>query len=91
MSAEASPRPWLLGKGYEQQEPGVYITDGAGRVIYADGEHKDGDPGENLSWENARLIVEAVNAYTEDQKRPPPGHNYDCGCRYCTRMSEKRS
>ena len=63
MIEATSPRPWKIGKGYEQQEPGFYIQDAKGQIVYADGEHKDGDPGENLSEANLKLIVEAVNAY----------------------------
>lgn len=55
-----SPRPWRLGRGYEQQTPGTYIASAEGGIVYADDE--DALVGENLSVADAELVVRAVNA-----------------------------
>jgi hypothetical protein len=45
---------WKVGTEWEQDDPGVYIADDAGAIVYADGDHP-------LSERNARLLVDAFN------------------------------
>lgn len=45
---------WKMGKGYEQEEPGCYIADDKGRIVYS-----SDTP---LTPEDMERIVEAVNA-----------------------------
>lgn len=52
---------WKSLRSWEQQDPGVYIVDGDGRVIYADSD----SPEVNLSPTHADYIVDAINEVTE--------------------------
>lgn len=69
-NAKASPRPWSVGLGWEQMDPGVYIADAKGGIVYAPGDESDPtNPATaddvQLSEANARLLVDAVNAHDE--------------------------
>lgn len=55
MSSKHTPLPWRLGLGYEQSEPGVYITGANGLIVASD----DTEP----SQEDAALIVRACNSH----------------------------
>lgn len=50
--------PWKVGTGYEQLDPGIYISDDAGNIVLAPCGDSVCEP---LTMETARLIVQGVN------------------------------
>jgi hypothetical protein len=58
LTSKASPLPWKLGEGYEQDFPGLYLTDNNGVVIHSEDVI--------LSRDNLELILAAVNNLSED-------------------------
>jgi hypothetical protein len=55
------PAPWRFGYGYEQTEPGGYIADGRGHIVYADGSHERGDACEPFELDALETLVWLVN------------------------------
>lgn len=50
------PLPWGVGKGYEQQDPGIFIQDANGLIVYAEGDVP-------MTVELAVLLVATVNTH----------------------------
>jgi len=54
----SSPLPWSIRGGWEQMDPGVWITDAAGKVIFAEGD--PWIPDVPLSVENRALLKRII-------------------------------
>jgi len=53
---KSRPRPWSVGDGWEQMDPGVYVADAHGGIVVEPGEI------EAMDQADASLSVAAVNA-----------------------------